>query len=319
MAAPRYAQALTPMQALRTRLLPALGRGVRQAASLAIRAMGPVLVLGALGLITGIATIFFLALVPYYTTPYSIAYCLHCAVGAFILFNIYYNYLSCVFTPPGAPPDVPVDEAELRNEVVPARGQGFARFCKTCKRSKPPRAHHCHICGRCVLRMDHHCPWMATCVGHHNHRFFLLFMLWLLAGCAYCFLLALHPFVHKAAFDVPWAFLTPHSVALFTLCLTGAVLLAVGFLGGWHTYLALSGQTTIEFYFNLYQRRAARARGQAWENEYDLGWRTNWHMFFGPSKHAFAWALPGGRSVGDGITYVTRADMFRSGLTSLNV
>ena len=150
MAAPRYVQALTPLQALSTRVLPLLGRAVRQTAALAIRALGPILVLGALGLISSIAVVFFFALVPYYSTPYSLSYCFHTVAGLFILFNIYYNHLMTVFTNPGQPPDTHVDEAEIRAEVTPARGQGFSRFCKTCKRAKPPRCHHCHICGRCV-------------------------------------------------------------------------------------------------------------------------------------------------------------------------
>ena len=33
------------------------------------------------------------------------------------------------------------------------------RFCDKCKAIKPDRAHHCSVCGRCVLKMDHHCPW----------------------------------------------------------------------------------------------------------------------------------------------------------------
>ena len=40
------------------------------------------------------------------------------------------------------------------------------KHCKKCNCPKPPRTHHCSICRACVLRMDHHCPWV--CVKSFN-------------------------------------------------------------------------------------------------------------------------------------------------------
>ena len=34
------------------------------------------------------------------------------------------------------------------------------RLCRRCKSFKPERAHHCSVCRRCIIKMDHHCPWV---------------------------------------------------------------------------------------------------------------------------------------------------------------
>jgi palmitoyltransferase len=84
--------------------------------------------------------------------------------------------------------------------------------CSKCHFTKPPRAHHCSMCKRCVFKMDHHCPWInnwwvggrihrafndyeglmytklyITSVGHNNHRYFTLFLVYLTFACFYFF------------------------------------------------------------------------------------------------------------------------------------
>jgi palmitoyltransferase len=55
------------------------------------------------------------------------------------------------------------------------------QFCPTCLVFRPLRAKHCRVCDRCVVRFDHHCPWINNCVGYANHRYFYL---WLGICCA---------------------------------------------------------------------------------------------------------------------------------------
>jgi palmitoyltransferase ZDHHC9/14/18 len=51
------------------------------------------------------------------------------------------------------------------------------RFCNECLIYRPPRAAHCYICNVCVEKLDHHCPWLGTCIGKRNYRLFLAYVI----------------------------------------------------------------------------------------------------------------------------------------------
>ncbi|XP_045557895.1 LOW QUALITY PROTEIN: palmitoyltransferase ZDHHC23-B [Salmo salar] len=76
--------------------------------------------------------------------------------------------------------------SEQQGQGVEQRESGRSRkWCSTCRVVRPPRAGHCRICGVCVLRLDHHCVWINSCVGQANHRSFLSTLLLFLLTSLY--------------------------------------------------------------------------------------------------------------------------------------
>ncbi|XP_026332264.1 palmitoyltransferase ZDHHC15 isoform X3 [Hyposmocoma kahamanoa] len=69
--------------------------------------------------------------------------------------------------------------------IVTRTMSGSVRYCNRCVLVKPDRAHHCSICARCVLKMDHHCPWVNNCVCYFNYKFFMLFLGYALLYCLF--------------------------------------------------------------------------------------------------------------------------------------
>lgn len=94
-------------------------------------------------------------------------------------------------TDPGAVPmgarPIPANLAAESDSIITERDnvrgglrrrRGIRR-CRKCNDNyKPARAHHDSVTGRCVVKMDHYCPWVGNAVGIMNHKFFILFVMY---------------------------------------------------------------------------------------------------------------------------------------------
>jgi hypothetical protein len=127
------------------------------------------------------------------------------------------------------------------------------RYCHKCHHIRPPRAHHCSICDACVMRMDHHCPWVGNCVGIGNHKLFWNFLLHAMMGCIIVASCMLH-----AAYRLSFSHFNEEMHFQAVMFLSIALIFSLGGLFGMHTYLLLTNQSTLEmealFGFNPFAR-----------------------------------------------------------------
>ncbi|XP_030756575.1 palmitoyltransferase ZDHHC15B isoform X1 [Sitophilus oryzae] len=170
---------------------------------------------------------------------------------------------------------------------------GSVRFCDKCKTVKPDRTHHCSVCGECVLKMDHHCPWINNCVCFTNYKFFILFLGYALIYCIYICLTSLPYFIAfwrgnlqgMSRFHILFLF--------FVAVMFGISLMS---LFGYHCYLVLENRTTLEAF------RPPSFRGVGADKYgFHLGRYRNFKEVFGEDPKL--WFLPISTSLGDGIQY----------------
>ena len=121
-------------------------------------------------------------------------------------------------------------------EVFVCDPSGWPIWCAYCKNWKPDRTHHNRDTGRCILKMDHFCPWVGGVVGERSIKFFLQFLVYALILTTYATILFGYYVAHWKH-DVQWM-VALGIAGFFTFFLLGMV------INSFH--LAAMGYTTVE-------------------------------------------------------------------------
>ncbi|WWD09908.1 hypothetical protein V865_008037 [Kwoniella europaea PYCC6329] len=224
----------------------------------------------------------------------------------FCVFMVFWNYRLCVITPPGG---VPIgwrpNLSSMEGQEV-KKGNHAPRYCKTCEHYKPPRAHHCRQCKTCILKLDHHCPWIANCVGFFNQGHFIRFLLWVDIATSYHLIMMV-----KRVFSMSYSYheeptLSDILFLVFNFASCAPVWLCVGMFSMYHLYLACGNSTTIEGWEKDKVATLVR-RGKIKEIKYpySIGLVKNVKSVLGPNPLLWLWPQP---MRGEGLSFPVNPD-----------
>lgn len=171
---------------------------------------------------------------------------------------------------------------------------GYVRYCQECAILKPDRTHHCKVCNKCILKMDHHCPWLHNCMSFSNYKYYILFLAY---GALYCVLfLTLLPIelyhYYMGAKLLDESLLYHYTVLSISAVIFLAILSALFF---YHIYLVLNNRTTLEAF-----RAPFFSYGQD-KDGFCLGKRNNFIQVFGENQ--WKWFFPIFSSLGNGYIF----------------
>ncbi|XP_067295267.1 palmitoyltransferase ZDHHC15A isoform X3 [Pseudorasbora parva] len=176
---------------------------------------------------------------------------------------------------------------------------GDIRFCHHCQLIKPDRCHHCSVCQMCVLKMDHHCPWLNNCIGFSNYKFFMLFLLYSLVYCLLIVATVTPTFIQLWLGRLFDSCVKLH--VLFLTLVSAMFAVTLCFLLFFHIWLLASNKTTLEW---LSVPFFADGPGS---EAFDVGVRANFLQVFGEKK--IHWPFPVFSSQGDGHSFPLRWQM----------
>ncbi|KAM6151222.1 palmitoyltransferase ZDHHC15 isoform 1-T1 [Rhynchocyon petersi] len=181
--------------------------------------------------------------------------------------------------------------------VYTRTGSGAVRFCERCHLIKPDRCHHCSVCAMCVLKMDHHCPWVNNCIGFSNYKFFLQFLAYSVLYCLYIATTVFSYFIKYWRGELPSVRSKFH--VLFLLFVACMFLVSLVILFGYHCWLVSRNKTTLEAFCTPVFTTGPQKNG------FNLGFIRNIQQVFGNNKKF--WLIPIGSSPGDGHSFPMRS------------
>ena len=126
-------------------------------------------------------------------------------------------------------------------------------FCSTCNLKRPPRTFHCSRCDACVEVHDHHCPWVGTCVGKRNHKYFTLFIFYVGLHAGFTLAVGIETLRRGLNYDMGGDALSYLNIPCWIVTIFAAVIFFVIFpFSFYHLWLMGMGRTTNEEVRNKY-------------------------------------------------------------------
>ncbi|XP_055346333.1 palmitoyltransferase ZDHHC5-like [Paramacrobiotus metropolitanus] len=175
--------------------------------------------------------------------PYILS--VHAVIVVILIANLAIaTYMDPGFLPKALHDEVPADDfrSPLYKTVDIKGVQIRLKWCVTCNLYRPPRTSHCSTCNRCIEVFDHHCPWVANCVGRRNYRYFLYFLISLCLHMMAVFGVSLHQVIRESGnLDHP-----TQIASIVLMVLIGLLIFPIGGLTCFHFHLVSKANTTNE-------------------------------------------------------------------------
>jgi len=233
----------------------------------------------------------------------------------FITLMLITSYVRCILVHPGeVPSEAPwlytTSAATAFSGFKDTKKNGERRHCKWCGKYKPDRCHHCRVCNMCILKMDHHCPWIYNCVGFHNYKFFFLLLFYSMLDMQFILWTMSESMLRAIDENAPFLVMF---FTLFGLTISFFLGTLVTLFFGFHMWLVMVGLSTIEFCEKKFPKKGDVDKG-GWLSDcfdsgspYDLGVFRNICSTLG--NNPLTWLLPFSGSPGTGLVYEERDEV----------